>query len=297
MGRSSPPRAHPPRPRVEGLGVEVRLLGSARAEREGDPGRQPLRAREPYRRGRRRLRLRHRPGRRSSGKRREGSTGQAIRARSRTCSPRDRAPSCGAMSGYGKFETRLTRLDGHEIWRQDFAGVGAIRPDGSIAMLAGSNESPAWDDWEYRQISPARQDRGHAPRERAGAGAAALPEGMAPCTSSGRSLPSTRPRPARTTRASSQCRRRFASSTSWGSRPSSRSTRPTSTATVRGDVPRRHAQDLRLVLVRGPRVRRRRHRLLRRNGPRGRRGLRSGEAEPEPQTRNLCNRAGGDGAP
>ena len=59
------------------------------------------------------------------------------------------------MSGYGKFETRLTRLDGHEIWRQDFAGVGAVRPDGSIALLAGSNESPAWDDWEYRQLSPA----------------------------------------------------------------------------------------------------------------------------------------------
>jgi hypothetical protein len=59
-----------------------------------------------------------------------------------------------SQTGYGKFETRMTRLDGHEIWQKDVAGVGASRPDGSIALLVGSNESPAWDDWEYRQFSP-----------------------------------------------------------------------------------------------------------------------------------------------
>lgn len=59
-----------------------------------------------------------------------------------------------SQTGYGKFETRLTRLDGHEIWRKDMAGVGCVRPDGSIAFLVGSNESPAWDDFEYQQYSP-----------------------------------------------------------------------------------------------------------------------------------------------
>jgi hypothetical protein len=58
------------------------------------------------------------------------------------------------LTGYGKFETHMTRIDGHEIWTKDFAGVGVVRPDGALAMLVGSNESPAWDDWEYRQVSP-----------------------------------------------------------------------------------------------------------------------------------------------
>lgn len=57
------------------------------------------------------------------------------------------------QTGYGKFETHMTRVDGHEIWHKDFAGVGAVRPDGTLAMVVGSNESPEWDDWEYRQIS------------------------------------------------------------------------------------------------------------------------------------------------
>lgn len=59
------------------------------------------------------------------------------------------------LSGYGRFESRMARSDGKEIWRLDFAGTGAVHPDGSISMLVGSNESPAWDDWEYRRLSPA----------------------------------------------------------------------------------------------------------------------------------------------
>jgi hypothetical protein len=58
------------------------------------------------------------------------------------------------QTSYGKFETRLTRLDGREIWRQDdMAGVGRVLPDGSIVMLVGSNESPKWDNWEFRLIA------------------------------------------------------------------------------------------------------------------------------------------------
>ena len=49
----------------------------------------------------------------------------------------------------------MARPDGKEIWRVDFAGTGAVHPDGSISMLVGSNESPAWDNWEYRRLSPA----------------------------------------------------------------------------------------------------------------------------------------------
>jgi hypothetical protein len=73
------------------------------------------------------------------------------------------------QTGYGKFETRMTRLDGHEIWVRDFAGVGSLRPDGSLAMVIGSNESPEWDDWEYRQVSPGgRIERGFRGRGRCG---------------------------------------------------------------------------------------------------------------------------------
>jgi len=68
--------------------------------------------------------------------------------------PAGQAVFVWCQTGYGKFETHMTRLDGHEIWVRDFAGVGGVRADGSLAMVIGSNESPAWDDWEYRQISP-----------------------------------------------------------------------------------------------------------------------------------------------
>ena len=47
----------------------------------------------------------------------------------------------------------MTRLDGHEIWTQDFAGVGSVMPDGSLAMVIGTNESPKWDHWEYRRVA------------------------------------------------------------------------------------------------------------------------------------------------
>ncbi|MBI4606559.1 MAG: hypothetical protein HY721_31745 [Planctomycetes bacterium] len=68
--------------------------------------------------------------------------------------PAGQAVFVWCQTGYGKFETRMTRLDGHEIWQRDFAGLGTVRPDGSLAMVVGSNESPTWDDWEYRQVSP-----------------------------------------------------------------------------------------------------------------------------------------------
>ena len=58
------------------------------------------------------------------------------------------------QTGFGKFDTHMTRLDGHPIWEVEGAGVGAVRPDGALAMVVGSNESPEWDDWEYRQLSP-----------------------------------------------------------------------------------------------------------------------------------------------
>lgn len=60
-----------------------------------------------------------------------------------------------SLCGYGEFESRMSRPDGKEIWRLDFAGAGAVHPDGTISMLVGSNEAPAWDDWEYRRLSPA----------------------------------------------------------------------------------------------------------------------------------------------
>jgi hypothetical protein len=57
------------------------------------------------------------------------------------------------LTGYDKFESRLTNLGGKDIWRQDFAGIGIACPDGSIAMLVGSNESPQWDNWACRHVS------------------------------------------------------------------------------------------------------------------------------------------------
>lgn len=67
--------------------------------------------------------------------------------------PAGKAVFVWCLTGYGKFESHMTRLDGHSIWKQDFAGVGAVRRDGSLAMVVGSNESPAWDNWEYRQVA------------------------------------------------------------------------------------------------------------------------------------------------
>lgn len=58
------------------------------------------------------------------------------------------------LSGYGKFESRRTRLDGSEVWRSDFAGLGARRDGDSVVMVVGSNESPAWDHWQISTIGP-----------------------------------------------------------------------------------------------------------------------------------------------
>jgi hypothetical protein len=69
---------------------------------------------------------------------------------------RDRVVWC--WTGYGKFETHATRLNGKEVWSREFAGVGSTHADGSIAMLVGSNESPQWDDWEYRRLAADGRD-------------------------------------------------------------------------------------------------------------------------------------------
>jgi hypothetical protein len=74
-----------------------------------------------------------------------------------------------SLSGYGQFESRMSRPDGKEIWRVDFAGAGSVHPDGSLSMVVGSNESPAWDNWEYRRLTPAGKtelalsSHGHCP--------------------------------------------------------------------------------------------------------------------------------------
>ncbi len=58
------------------------------------------------------------------------------------------------QTSYGKFETRMTRVDGHDIWHnEDMAGVGRVLSDGSLAMIVGSNESPEWDNWELRRVA------------------------------------------------------------------------------------------------------------------------------------------------
>ena len=73
-----------------------------------------------------------------------------------------------SLTGYGKFESHLTRLDGQEIWKHDFAGVGTGRSDQSVAMIVGSNEAPRWDHWEYQQLDA----RGNLEREFKGKGRA-----------------------------------------------------------------------------------------------------------------------------
>lgn len=69
--------------------------------------------------------------------------------------PSGRGTFVWSQTGYGKFETRMSRLDGHDVWQKDFAGIGTVLPDGSLGLIVGSNEAPEWDDWEYRQLSPA----------------------------------------------------------------------------------------------------------------------------------------------
>jgi hypothetical protein len=58
------------------------------------------------------------------------------------------------QTSYGNFETRMTRVDGRDIWRnEDMAGVGRVLSDGSLALIVGSNESPKWDNWEFRRVA------------------------------------------------------------------------------------------------------------------------------------------------
>jgi hypothetical protein len=58
-----------------------------------------------------------------------------------------------SISGYGRFESRCTDLDGRERWTLDFGGAGTELPDGRIAMLVGNNESPTWDNWELHLLT------------------------------------------------------------------------------------------------------------------------------------------------
>lgn len=73
------------------------------------------------------------------------------------------------LTGYGKFETHATAVDGSALWSLEGAGVGARKPGGSLALITGSNESPEWDHWECRQIDAdgqvefALRARGRAP--------------------------------------------------------------------------------------------------------------------------------------
>ena len=56
------------------------------------------------------------------------------------------------LTGYGKFESHCSQLNGQPLWLQNFAGVGTASSDGTIAMIVGSNESPQWDNWAVRRI-------------------------------------------------------------------------------------------------------------------------------------------------
>lgn len=72
-----------------------------------------------------------------------------------------------SVSGYGKFESHLTGIDGNIRLSLDYGGAGAGLDDGRLAMLVGNNESPTWDDWEFRLLGADGQEihaekaRGH----------------------------------------------------------------------------------------------------------------------------------------
>lgn len=59
------------------------------------------------------------------------------------------------LTGYGQFESHLSRTSGKEQWTTQFAGVGTLRSDGAIGLIIGSNEAPEWDNWQYTQITAA----------------------------------------------------------------------------------------------------------------------------------------------
>lgn len=57
------------------------------------------------------------------------------------------------LSGYGRFESHCADLNGEEHWKLPGGGPGIRMPDGRLAVLVGSNESPKWDNWELRTFS------------------------------------------------------------------------------------------------------------------------------------------------
>lgn len=57
------------------------------------------------------------------------------------------------LSGYGRFECHCADLSGEEQWKLPLGGPGMRLPDGRLAILVGSNESPKWDNWELRTFS------------------------------------------------------------------------------------------------------------------------------------------------
>ncbi len=57
------------------------------------------------------------------------------------------------LSGYGRFESHCADLKGKEQWTLPLGGPGARMPDGRLAVLVGSNESPKWDNWELRTFT------------------------------------------------------------------------------------------------------------------------------------------------
>ncbi len=59
------------------------------------------------------------------------------------------------LSGYGRFESFCRDLRGEEAFRLPVGGPGVELEDGRLAMVVGTNESPAWDHWELRLFDPA----------------------------------------------------------------------------------------------------------------------------------------------
>ncbi len=54
------------------------------------------------------------------------------------------------LTGYGRFESALSDLEGNVRWRLSHGGPGTEISGQRIALLVGTNESPTWDDWELR---------------------------------------------------------------------------------------------------------------------------------------------------
>jgi hypothetical protein len=57
------------------------------------------------------------------------------------------------FSGYGRFESFCSGLDGRSHWKLAEGGPGLGLADGRMVMLVGNNEAPTWDDWHFRILS------------------------------------------------------------------------------------------------------------------------------------------------